>query len=249
MILSSHAELGDTGKSTGWCLSEAAHTWKVLTGADHNLTWVSPKGGHPRMEKRDLSDEINIEFLEQFYAAVPSTVAPDQVDATDFDAIFFIGGHGPMWDFPHNTELSTLAAKIYADDGVVAAVCHGPAALLNIELADGSKLIDGKRVAGFTNSEEAAQGLSEVVPFLLEDALKASGADHQTGPDFEAKVVVDDRLVTGQNPPSATDTASAVVAAIRETQAAALTDLGWTHPKRTRRCLPRQNRRSLRAGW
>jgi putative intracellular protease/amidase len=239
MILSSHAGLGDTRNSTGWRLSEAAHTWRVLTGTDHNLTWVSPEGGHSMMDKCDLGDEINVQFLEQFYAAVPSTVTPDQVHATDFDAIFFVGGRGPMWDFPDNTELSTLAANIDAAGEVGAAVCHGPAALLKIELTDGSKLIDGRRVASFTNSEEAAQGFSKVVPFRLEDALNAAGADHQTGPDFEAKVVVGKRLVTGQNPPSATPHASAVVAATSETQAAAPTDLGWTHPKRTRWCLPK----------
>ncbi len=226
MILSSHADLGDTGKSTGWYLSEAAHPWKVFSGAGHDLTWVSPEGGRAPMDGRDLDDETNVEFLAEFGDSGPDTTTPDKVDAADFDAIFFVGGHGTMWDFPDNTRLQALAASIYESDGVVAAVCHGPSALINIELSNGSKLIAGKRVAGFTNSEEAAQDLSDVVPFLLEDALNEAGADHQPGADFESQVVVDDRLVTGQNPPSATGTATAVVAALRAAQAVAVADVG-----------------------
>lgn len=225
MVLSSHAELGDTGKSTGWYLSEAAHPWKVFTGAGHDLTWVSPQGGHAPMDGRDLDDETNVEFLAEFGDQGPQTVTPDAVAAGDFDAIFYVGGHGTMWDFPDNRELQSIASAIYQADGVVAAVCHGPAALVNIELADGSKLIAGKNVAGFTNSEESAQELTDVVPFLLEDALKEAGAAHQAGADFEAQVVVDERLVTGQNPPSATGTATAVVAALRAAQAVDVADI------------------------
>ncbi|MEP6296470.1 MAG: type 1 glutamine amidotransferase domain-containing protein, partial [Ilumatobacter sp.] len=162
--------------------------------------------------------------LEEFGDKGPDTLTPDAVDASDFDAIFYVGGHGTMWDFPDNDELSAIASSIYTDGGVVAAVCHGPAGLLNIEI-DGEKLIAGKRVAGFTNAEEYGMDLSDVVPFLLEDELKAAGADHRAGPDFEENVVVDGRLVTGQNPPSATGVATAVVAAVRAVQAVAVADV------------------------
>ncbi len=224
MVLSSHESLGDTGKSTGWYLSEAAHPWKVFSGADYDMTWVSPKGGFAPIDGKDLDDETNVAFLDVFGDHGPETVTPDAVDAADFDAIFYVGGHGTMWDFPDNADLSSLASSIYTDGGVVAAVCHGPAGLLNIEV-DGKKLIDGKRVAGFTNAEEAGVELTEVVPFLLEDELKNAGADHHAGPDFEENVVVDGRLVTGQNPPSANAVATAVVAAVRAAQAVDVADV------------------------
>lgn len=224
MVLSSHESLGDTGKTTGWYLSEAAHPWKVFSGADFDMTWVSPKGGFAPIDGKDLDDEVNVEFLEAFGDKGPETVTPDSVDAGEFDAIFYVGGHGTMWDFPDNAELSSIASSIYSSGGVVSAVCHGPAGLLNIE-ADGEKLIAGKRVAGFTNTEESASELTDVVPFLLEDELNDAGADHQAGPDFEANVVVDDRLVTGQNPPSAHGVATAVVAAVRAAQAVDVADV------------------------
>lgn len=224
MILSSHEPLGDTGKSTGWYLSEAAHPWKVFDGAGHGMTWVSPKGGFAPIDGKDLDDDTNVEFLDVFGDKGPETVTPDQVDATDFDAIFYVGGHGTMWDFPDDAELSSLASSIYSDGGVVAAVCHGPAGLLNIEV-DGEKLVAGKRVAGFTNSEESSAELTDVVPFLLEDRLEQAGADHQAGPDFEENVVVDGRLVTGQNPASANAVATAVVAAVRAVQAVDVADV------------------------
>ena len=224
MVLSSHEPLGDTGKSTGWYLSEAAHPWKVFSGADHDMTWISPKGGFAPIDGKDLDDQTNVEFLDEFGDKGPETLTPDAVDAADFDAIFYVGGHGTMWDFPDNSELSSIASSIYSDGGVVAAVCHGPAGLLNIDV-DGEKLIAGKRVAGFTNSEESGMDLSDVVPFLLEDRLEQAGADHQAGPDFEEQVVVDGRLVTGQNPPSATGVATAVVAALRAIQAVEVADV------------------------
>ena len=225
MVLSSHEQLGDTDRSTGWYLSEAAHPWKVFTGADHDLTWVSPSGGFAPMDGTDSTDQTTDEFLAEFGDRGPETLTPGQVDAADFGAIFYVGGHGTMWDFPDNEALAALASSIYSSGGVVGAVCHGPAGLLNIDV-DGSKLIDGKRVAGFTNAEEAGVELTDVVPFLLEDRLKAAGADHRAGADFEENVVVDGRLVTGQNPPSATGVATAVVAAIRAVEAVDVADVG-----------------------
>ena len=219
MVLTSQEQLGDTGKPTGWFLSEAAHPWKVFSEMGYDMTFVSPKGGRPQMDGVDLDDPIQAEFLEVFGDEGPQTVVPSMVDATQFNVIFYVGGHGTMWDFPYNTDIAEIAASIYEANGVVAAVCHGPAGLLPIELSDGTKLIDGKQVAGFTNAEEASMDLSDVVPFLLEDALNEAGASHQAGPDFEPKIVIDDRLVTGQNPASATGVAETVVSEITRANA------------------------------
>jgi putative intracellular protease/amidase len=139
-----------------------------------------------------------------------NTPTAADLKAADYDAILYAGGHGTMWDFPGATDLAKLAAEIYEGGGVVAAVCHGPSALVELKLSDGRYLIDGKDVAGFTNEEEAAVGLTDVVPFLLADELTKRGAKHHPGPNFAAKVITDGRLVTGQNPASAEETATAV---------------------------------------
>ncbi len=211
MVLTSHEELGSTGNSTGWYLSEAAHPWKVFSDNGDQLTFVSPEGGRSKMDGADLDDPIQAGFLEEYGDEGPDTVTPDSIDPALFDVIFYVGGHGTMWDFPDDENLASLASKIYDGGGIVGAVCHGPAGLLNIELSDGKRLIDGKNVAGFTNSEEAANDLTDVVPFLLEDELKAKGAFHHAGDDFEAQVVTDGRLVTGQSPSSATGVAEEIV--------------------------------------
>jgi putative intracellular protease/amidase len=169
---------------------------------------VSVAGGEPPVDGRDEDDAVQ----QEFFAAVDlkNTPVAADLDATDYDAIFYAGGHGTMWDFPGATDLAKLAAAIYESGGVVAAVCHGPSALVELKLSDGSYLVDGKDVAGFTNDEEAAVGLTDVVPFLLADELTKRGAKHHPGPDFAPKVVTDGRLVTGQNPASAPSTAEAV---------------------------------------
>jgi putative intracellular protease/amidase len=136
------------------------------------------------------------------------------VDPADYDAVLFAGGHGTMWDFPDDPDLAAVARDVYEQGGVVSAVCHGPAALVGVTLSDGQPLVAGKQVAAFTNSEEAAAGLNDVVPFLLQHRLEDLGAKHTAAPDFEAHVVSDERLVTGQNPASATGLAQAVLAAL-----------------------------------
>jgi putative intracellular protease/amidase len=147
-----------------------------------------------------------------FLAKLSSTRTPAEVDPKDYAAIVYAGGHGTMWDFPGDTRLAQLASAIDAQGGVVGAVCHGPAGLLNIKKADGSYLIAGKKVAGFTNDEESAVGLTKVVPYLLADALTERGALHQPAPNWQPQVVTDGRLVTGQNPQSARGVAEAVLA-------------------------------------
>lgn len=211
-VLSSHEKLGDTGKETGFYLSEAAHPWKVLKG-DYQIEFVSPEGGKVPVDGFDLEDPVNKEFWEnpQIQKALNNTMKPSDVDPAEYVAIHYVGGHGTMWDFPQNQTLAEIAEKIYEDQGVVSAVCHGPAGLLNIKLPDDSYLIDGKKVAGFSNAEEEAAGLTEVVPFLLEDKLKERGARYSEGEKFTEHVVKDGRLVTGQNPQSATKMAEMVL--------------------------------------
>jgi putative intracellular protease/amidase len=214
MVLTSHDSLGTTGRSTGWFLSEAAHPWKLFFDAGWTMSWVSPLGGNPAMDGADLKDPVQAEFLKVFGSKGPHTMTPNDVDPSEFDAIFYVGGHGAMWDFPNNTELAKIATSIYEGGGVVAAVCHGPAGLINIKLTDGSYLVNGKNVAGFTNDEETAVGLADVVPFLLANKLTERNAIHRPRAPFEANVIADGRLITGQNPASATGVAKAVYDAI-----------------------------------
>ncbi|PSB17724.1 type 1 glutamine amidotransferase domain-containing protein [Phormidesmis priestleyi ULC007] len=205
IVLTSHDTLGNTGKETGFYLPEVTHPEAAFEKAGFSIDYVSPKGGKAPMIGIDLKDPLNQAFLENAakVAQVETTLTPAQVDSTKYDAIFYAGGHGTMWDFPENQELAAIASTIYEQGGVVGAVCHGPAGLVNIKLSNGDYLVSGKTVAGFTNDEEAAVGLSEVVPFFLEEALTDRGATHTKAANFESHVVVSDRLVTGQNPASA----------------------------------------------
>jgi putative intracellular protease/amidase len=222
MVLTSHADLGDTGRKTGFYLPEVAHPWKVFTEAGYDIDFVSPKGGEAPMDGVDPSDPIQEAFLNDpdVAAALRNTLAPEQVNPGDYDVIFYAGGHGTMWDFPDNAKLAKVAADVYEDGGVVAAVCHGPAGLVNVRLSDGSYLVDGKEVSAFTNEEETAVGLTEVVPFLLQTKLTERGACHSGTENFAAYVVADSRLVTGQNPASATGVAERVVELLAERQRA-----------------------------
>lgn len=217
IVLTSRGELGDTGRSTGFYLSEAAHPWRVFTDAGMRVDLASVQGGKPPMDAVDLSDPVQQAFLDdpQIAAQLADTRSPGQVDPFDYDVILYAGGTGAMWDFPANAELAALGRKVYEEGGVVAAVCHGPAVLVDLTLSDGSYLVAGKRVSAFTDAEEAAAGLTDVVPFLLASRLVERGAEHVAAPDFEAQVVTDGRLVTGQNPASATGVAEAVVTVIR----------------------------------
>jgi putative intracellular protease/amidase len=201
IALTSHDKLGDTGRGTGFYASEAAEPWAVFTAAGYEVDLVSVSGGRPPVDGRDAADKTQNAFFA--VADLDHTARPSDLDPGDYDIVFFAGGHGAMWDFPDSADLARLAAGIYDRGGVVAAVCHGPSALVNLCLSDGSYLVDGKQVAAFTNEEEAAVGLTDVVPFLLADALVKRGATHVPAANFTGHVVVDSRLVTGQNPASA----------------------------------------------
>jgi putative intracellular protease/amidase len=218
IVLTSHDTLGNTGKETGFYLPEVSHPVDVFDRAGLTVEYVSPKGGKAPMIGIDRDDPLNVEFLDNAdkMAQVENTLNPTQINSSDYDAIFFAGGHGTMWDFPENAELARIAASIYEQGGVVGAVCHGPAGLLNIQLSNQDYLVAGKVVSGFTNEEEAAVGLTEVVPFLLEEKLIERGATVEKAPNFQEKVVVSDRLVTGQNPASAAGVAKAMATVLKQ---------------------------------
>jgi putative intracellular protease/amidase len=216
IALTSHAALGATGRSTGFYIGEAAIPWEVFTAAGYAVDLVSVAGGNPPRDGEDPTDPLQRRFLTDAHIAtqLADTATPEAIETSDYAAVFFAGGHGTMWDFPNNAGMARLAREVYERGGVVGAVCHGPAALVGATLSDGSYLVAGKKAAAFTNAEEAAVGLAEVVPFLLADRLTAQGATHIPADNFTAHVVADDRLVTGQNPASARGVAEEMVAAL-----------------------------------
>lgn len=203
-VVTSHGQLGDTGKTTGYFLSEVTHPWSVL--APHfDIDVVSPKGGKPPVDGFDLNDPINLRMWNdpEWQFKMSNTMTPDMVKPEDYDAIFYAGGHGAMWDFPSDTQLANIAAEIYKGGGIVSAVCHGPAGILNIMLGDKEYLVSGKNLTSFTDAEEKANGTAEIVPFMLQDALTKRGALFAAAAPWSDHVVVDGRLITGQNPQSA----------------------------------------------
>jgi putative intracellular protease/amidase len=215
IALTSHEELGDTGRKTGFYVPEAAHPHKVFTEAGYAVDYVSVLGGEPPRDGVRPEDTVVANFLVDQADRLANTPSPAEVDPSGYDAILFAGGHGTMWDFPDDAGLAALARAIYENNGVVAAVCHGPAALVNLTLSDGSYLVDGKQISAFTDEEEAAVGLTEAVPFLLESRLAERGAKITKAGNFAEHAVADQRVVTGQNPASATKVAQLVLSELQ----------------------------------
>jgi putative intracellular protease/amidase len=204
-VLTSHGTKGDTGQPTGFYLGEVTHPLAELEAADIPVEFASIQGGEPPVDGLDLDDATNARYWndENFRNAIRTTRRLDDVDPSRYAAIFFAGGHGAMWDFPTSPAVARVTRDIYEQGGAVAAVCHGPAALVNVKLGDGSYLVAGKRVSAFTDSEEHAVKLENTVPFLLASQLVERGARHEAAPDWTSKVIADGRLITGQNPQSA----------------------------------------------
>jgi putative intracellular protease/amidase len=222
IALTSHATLGNTGKPTGAYLSEIAHPWVAFTEAGFEVDFVSVRGGEVPLDGVERPDAASARLLDDAatMARIHESLAPSAVDPAKYAAIFYAGGHGTMWDFPGEATLAKAAAAIYERGGVVAAVCHGPAALTELRVSDGTDLVRGKEVAAFTNDEERAAGLTDVVPFLLASRLTERGATHRPAPNWAPNVVVSERLVTGQNPASARGVGDAVVKLLRPAGAA-----------------------------
>jgi len=217
-VVTSHDKKGSTNQPTGYYLSEVSHPWEILHEAGYEIDFVSPQGGKAPVDGFDLSDPVNKKFWEDkvYRHKVENTLKPSQVNPADYVAIHFAGGHGAVWDFPDNEAIATIAAKIYENNGIVSAVCHGPAGLVNIKLSNGKYLVDGKKVNAFTNEEEIAVGLEKVVPFLLEDKLIEKGAKFEKSGLWQSHVVSDHRLITGQNPQSAVAVGKAIAAELEQ---------------------------------
>ncbi|WP_299685633.1 type 1 glutamine amidotransferase domain-containing protein [uncultured Tateyamaria sp.] len=222
IVLTSHDQLGDTGEKTGFWLEEFAAPYYVFRDAGAEVTLASVAGGQPPVDPKSALPEWQSDQTRRFDAdtaarkALGNTTPIANIDAGDFDAVFFPGGHGPMWDFPGNQTLAHLIEAFDEEGKPVGAVCHGPVALVAARKADGTPLVAGKTVSAFTNGEEDAVGLSDVVPFLLEDRLRALGATIRNGKDFAVNVVTDGNLVTGQNPQSSAEGARGILALLNQ---------------------------------
>lgn len=212
-VLTSHSQLGEREEPTGAYWPELAHAYEVFAEADVPVEFASVKGGQVPLYGMSQEDEAITRFAQDdaLMARLHASMSPDQIQPERYAAIYYVGGHGTMWDFPDQGRLAQVAAAIYERGGIVSAVCHGPAALVNIKLRDGAYLVAGKKVAAFSNEEEQAVGLTEVVPFLLQDKLAERGAVQAPAPAWSEHVITDERLVTGQNPASAYGVARAVL--------------------------------------
>eukprot|EP01104_Vermistella_antarctica_P001323 TRINITY_DN11378_c0_g1_i1.p1 TRINITY_DN11378_c0_g1~~TRINITY_DN11378_c0_g1_i1.p1 ORF type:complete len:249 (+),score=69.13 TRINITY_DN11378_c0_g1_i1:38-748(+) len=224
-VLTNTAKLGDTGKQTGWYLPEVAHPYHVWKEAGFEMEFITPLGGVAPCDEGSITAFAEDKICTDFLGNSSVTAADDKKSASinvttkaedalarkdEYDAVFFAGGHGPMWDTPDCVALQALSTAVYEKNGVVSAVCHGPCGLVNIKLTNGDHLVKGKEVTCFTNAEEEAVGLTSAMPFLVETVLRERGATFKAADNWQANVVVSDRLVTGQNPASATGVGEAV---------------------------------------
>lgn len=218
MVLTSHDQLGDSGKKTGFWLEEFAAPYYVFKDAGAEITIASPKGGQPPLDPSSDTDDAQTEATERFKAdedakgILARTKVLSTINAEGFDAIFYPGGHGPLWDLAEDSDSTRLIETFANSDRPVGAVCHAPAVFKHPKGADGKPMVSGKTVTGFTNTEEEGVGLTDVVPFLVEDMLKANGGKYEKGADWSSFVVVDGKLVTGQNPASSEEAARKLLA-------------------------------------
>lgn len=217
MVLTSHDQLGDTGLKTGFWLEEFAAPYYVFKDAGAHIVLASPAGGQPPLDPKSDLAEFQTELTHRFKAdlaaqqALAHTVKLDTVNPADFDTVFYPGGHGPLWDLAESATSIGLIQTFERAGKPVGFVCHAPGALRHVKAANGEPLVKGRRVTGFTNGEEEAVQLTQVVPFLIEDEFKAQGGLYEKGPDWHPHVVVDGTLVTGQNPASSEGVAKALL--------------------------------------
>lgn len=221
MVLTSHDQLGDTGKKTGFWLEEFAAPYFVFKDAGAQLTLVSPMGGQPPLDPKSDEPDAQTAATDRFrqdcaaQSALASTALLSSVRAEDYDAVFYPGGHGPLWDLAEDKVSIALIEAFHQAGKPVALVCHAPGVLRHVKDADGQPLVKGKKVTGFTNSEEEAVQLTDVVPFLVEDMLKENGGVYSKGDDWASYTVTDGWLLTGQNPASSEAAAEALLAKLK----------------------------------
>jgi putative intracellular protease/amidase len=220
MVLTSHDELGATGRKTGFWLEELAAPYYTFKRAGADITLASPKGGLPPLDPKSNEPENQTDDTRRFEAdaeateALANTLKLSNVTATDFDAVFYPGGHGPLWDLAEDATSIALIESFLEAEKPIALVCHAPGVLRHVKTPVGHPLVEGRKVTGFANSEEDAVGLTDVVPFLVEDELKAHGGIYSRGADWGSYVIEDGLLITGQNPGSSSATALALMNAL-----------------------------------
>jgi putative intracellular protease/amidase len=222
VVLTSHDQLGDTGRPTGFWLEELAAPYYRLTAAGARITLASPKGGRPPLDPKSnepasqTDDTRRFEADPEATAALAATEVLSTVTVGDYDAVFYPGGHGPLWDLAEDRDSIALIQDTLRADRPVALVCHAPGVLRHVVNPDGTPLVAGRDVTGFTNTEEVGVGLEKVVPFLVEDELTAKGGNYSKGEDWAPYVVRDGLLITGQNPASSAPAADALLALLSE---------------------------------
>jgi len=222
MVLTSHDKLGNTGKKTGFWLEELAAPYYAFKAAGAEITLASPKGGNPPLDPKSNEPMFQTELThrfeadEQAMAQLATTLPLGSVSQADFDSVFYPGGHGPLWDLAEDKDSIALIEAFIQAEKPVALVCHAPGVLRHVKAADGQPLVKGKKVTGFTNSEEEAVQLTNIVPFLVEDELIKLGGDYSRGDDWASYVVRDGLLITGQNPTSSAETAEVLIAELAQ---------------------------------
>ncbi|MEU4202850.1 type 1 glutamine amidotransferase domain-containing protein [Streptomyces sp. NPDC045456] len=206
-VLTSHEVLGRTGSPTGFHLGETAVPWHRLRADGHTVDFVSVRGGRPPVVGHDPADPAQRAFMADPDGGgrLSRTPRPEQVEPGDYAGVLYVGGHGTMWDFRGHPVLHAIGRQVYESGGVLAAICHGPAVLVDLTLSDGSHLVAGRELTAFSNASESMRGLADVVPFPLQTALEEAGASFSAAPDRSPHVVVSGRLVTGQNPQSSAE--------------------------------------------
>ncbi|WP_170335484.1 type 1 glutamine amidotransferase domain-containing protein [Ruegeria arenilitoris] len=221
MVLTSHDELGNTGQKTGFWLEELAAPYYVFKDAGADITLTSPLGGQPPLDPKSADEGFQTDATRRFEAdaeastQLANTVKLEGVSHDDFDAVFYPGGHGPLWDLAESSDSAGLIEAFHAAGKPVSLVCHAPGVLKNVKGTNGKPLVAGKKVTGFSNTEEAAVELTEVVPFLVEEMLKDNGGEYSSGDDWAPYVLVDGLLITGQNPASSESAAQQLLTALR----------------------------------
>jgi putative intracellular protease/amidase len=217
MVLTSHDQLGNTGRKTGFWLEELAAPYYTFKDAGAEIVLASPQGGQPPLDPKSNEPANQTDTTHRFEndaaakAQLAATVRLDSVSPADFDTVFYPGGHGPLWDLAEDKNSIALIQSFIAAGKPVALVCHAPGVLRHVTTPDGKPLVEGKQVTGFTNSEEAAVGLTDIVPFLVEDELKAKGGIYSKADDWAPYVVTDGLLITGQNPASSSSAAATLM--------------------------------------
>ena len=217
MVLTSHDQLGTTGRKTGFWLEELAAPFYAFKDAGAHITLASPKGGNPPLDPKSNEPDFQTEQTHRFeadpdaMAQLAATVRLDSISQSDFDAVFYPGGHGPLWDLAEDKDSIALIEAFLASNKHVALVCHAPGVLRHVKTPEGKPLLERKKVTGFTNTQQEAVGLTDVVPFLVEDELIAKGGIYSKGADWSSYVVTDGLLITGQNPTSSAATAEQLI--------------------------------------